>query len=143
VEPHFRVRGEAEADRYSKNKPPAIAAAGCGGYVHTAATREHALTLGLPIGLTLAQLGFGPAFRCNAYLAVGAMLESQAMHIGVPEEISIAGYVPHNDPDTPRPRLVRYEQARVPGGGSSINGQLANRGAPHDYDEWERRGASG
>ena len=28
----------------------------------------------------------------NAYLAVGAMLESQAMHIGVPEEISIAGY---------------------------------------------------
>jgi 5-(hydroxymethyl)furfural/furfural oxidase len=51
--------------------------------------------------------------------------------------------VPHNDPDAPRPRLVRYEQARVLGGGSSINGQLANRGAPHDYDEWERRGASG
>ena len=40
--------------------------------------------------------------------------------------------VPHNDPDAPRPRLVRYEQARVLGGGSSINGQLANRGAPHD-----------
>jgi len=51
--------------------------------------------------------------------------------------------MPHNDPDAPRPRLVRYEQARVLGGGSSINGQLANRGAPHDYDEWERRGASG
>ncbi len=50
---------------------------------------------------------------------------------------------PHNDPDAPRPRLVRYEQARVLGGGSSINGQLANRGAPHDYDEWEQRGASG
>jgi len=28
----------------------------------------------------------------NAYLAVGAMLESQAMKIGVPDEISIAGY---------------------------------------------------
>jgi len=28
----------------------------------------------------------------NAYLAVGAMLESQAMNIGVPDEISIAGY---------------------------------------------------
>ena len=28
----------------------------------------------------------------NAYLAVGAMLESQAMQIGVPKEISIAGY---------------------------------------------------
>jgi 5-(hydroxymethyl)furfural/furfural oxidase len=50
---------------------------------------------------------------------------------------------PHNDPDAPRPRLVRYEQARVLGGGSSINGQLANRGAPHDYDEWEQRGAGG
>lgn len=51
--------------------------------------------------------------------------------------------IPHNDPDAPRPRLVRYEQARVLGGGSSINGQLANRGAPQDYDEWDRRGASG
>ena len=29
------------------------------------------------------------------------------------------------------------------GGGSSINGQLANRGAPTDYDEWEARGATG
>ncbi|MGH7154209.1 MAG: GMC family oxidoreductase, partial [Acetobacteraceae bacterium] len=29
------------------------------------------------------------------------------------------------------------------GGGSSINGQLANRGAPTDYDEWESRGAAG
>jgi 5-(hydroxymethyl)furfural/furfural oxidase len=29
------------------------------------------------------------------------------------------------------------------GGGSSINGQLANRGSPGDYDEWERRGAAG
>jgi 5-(hydroxymethyl)furfural/furfural oxidase len=51
--------------------------------------------------------------------------------------------MPHNDPDAPRPRLVRYEQARVLGGGSSINGQLANRGAPDDYDEWGQRGASG
>ena len=29
------------------------------------------------------------------------------------------------------------------GGGSSINGQMANRGAPTDYDEWEGRGAAG
>ncbi len=50
---------------------------------------------------------------------------------------------PHNDPDVPRPRLLRYEQARVLGGGSSINGQLANRGSPRDYDEWESRGAAG
>jgi 5-(hydroxymethyl)furfural/furfural oxidase len=50
---------------------------------------------------------------------------------------------PHNDPDAPRPRLLRYEQARVLGGGSSINGQLANRGSPGDYNEWEIRGAAG
>ena len=29
------------------------------------------------------------------------------------------------------------------GGGSSINGQMANRGAPTDYNEWEARGAAG
>jgi 5-(hydroxymethyl)furfural/furfural oxidase len=51
--------------------------------------------------------------------------------------------IPHNDPDAPRPRQLRYEQARVLGGGSSINGQLANRGAPADYDDWEARGATG
>jgi 5-(hydroxymethyl)furfural/furfural oxidase len=51
--------------------------------------------------------------------------------------------IPHNKPDAPRPRELRYEQARVLGGGSSINGQLANRGAPADYDDWEARGAAG
>lgn len=49
----------------------------------------------------------------------------------------------NNDPTTPRPRLRKYEQARVLGGGSSINGQMANRGAPTDYDEWHDRGATG
>jgi len=51
--------------------------------------------------------------------------------------------ISHNNPDAPRPRLRKYEQARVLGGGSSINGQLANRGAPTDYDEWDARGAAG
>lgn len=50
--------------------------------------------------------------------------------------------VSHNNPGE-RPPLRKYEQARVLGGGSSINGQLANRGAPADYDEWEARGAAG
>ncbi|KJC50443.1 glucose dehydrogenase [Bradyrhizobium sp. LTSP885] len=53
------------------------------------------------------------------------------------------GAVPHNEPGTARGPLKKYEQARVLGGGSSINGQLANRGAPADYDEWEERGAKG
>ncbi|MCA3360391.1 MAG: GMC family oxidoreductase N-terminal domain-containing protein [Roseomonas sp.] len=50
--------------------------------------------------------------------------------------------VSHNNPQD-RPPLRKYEQARVLGGGSSINGQMANRGAPTDYDEWEARGAAG
>ncbi len=51
--------------------------------------------------------------------------------------------ISHNNPDVDRPRLRKYEQARVLGGGSSINGQMANRGAPTDFNEWERRGAAG
>jgi 5-(hydroxymethyl)furfural/furfural oxidase len=50
--------------------------------------------------------------------------------------------VSHNNPQA-RPPLRKYEQARVLGGGSSINGQLANRGAPTDYADWEARGAAG
>ena len=51
--------------------------------------------------------------------------------------------VSHNNFDDPKPPLRKYEQARVLGGGSSINGQMANRGAPTDYDDWEARGAAG
>jgi len=51
--------------------------------------------------------------------------------------------ISHNNPQENRPPLRKYEQARVLGGGSSINGQLANRGAPSDYAEWEARGARG
>ncbi|WP_436798577.1 GMC family oxidoreductase [Mesorhizobium escarrei] len=40
-------------------------------------------------------------------------------------------------------RRTHYEQARVMGGGSSINAQVANRGAPADYDEWASGGATG
>jgi len=41
----------------------------------------------------------------------------------------------HNRPDAPPPPVRKYEQARVMGGGSSINGQLLNRGSPNDYDD--------
>lgn len=51
--------------------------------------------------------------------------------------------IPHNRPESVKPRARPYLQARVMGGGSSINGQMANRGAPADYDEWEARGADG
>lgn len=51
--------------------------------------------------------------------------------------------ISHNNPPVRPPPLHPYEQARILGGGSSINGQLANRGAPTDYDEWASRGATG
>jgi 5-(hydroxymethyl)furfural/furfural oxidase len=51
--------------------------------------------------------------------------------------------VSHNNPQAEYPPLRKYEQARVLGGGSSINGQMANRGAPTDYADWEARGAAG
>ena len=38
---------------------------------------------------------------------------------------------------------VYYEQGRVLGGGSSVNGQVALRGAPEDYDHWQAIGAKG
>lgn len=47
------------------------------------------------------------------------------------------------DGSGPQVKRRKYEQGRVLGGGSSINGQLANRGAPWDYDAWEQRGAAG
>lgn len=37
----------------------------------------------------------------------------------------------------------RYEQARVMGGGSAVNAQIAIRGLPADYDEWAAMGATG
>jgi 5-(hydroxymethyl)furfural/furfural oxidase len=46
-----------------------------------------------------------------------------------------------NYPTPPRP--VHYEVAKVMGGGSSVNYQAANRGAPADYDEWAELGAAG
>ncbi|MGI9420244.1 MAG: GMC family oxidoreductase [Geminicoccaceae bacterium] len=44
----------------------------------------------------------------------------------------------------PRQKVSRrYEQARIMGGGSSINGMMAIRGLPSDYDGWEAAGAAG
>lgn len=51
--------------------------------------------------------------------------------------------ISHNNPTENRPAARSYIQARVLGGGSSINGQMANRGSPADYEEWDERGAKG
>ena len=48
---------------------------------------------------------------------------------------------PGNAPDR-RPRR-RYTQGRVIGGTSSINGMVAVRGLPSDYDDWAAHGATG
>ncbi len=39
--------------------------------------------------------------------------------------------------------VVRYTQARVIGGGSSINAQIYTRGNAADYDEWRQMGCTG
>ena len=54
---------------------------------------------------------------------------------------ALLGGAAANDPA--RRNRARYEQARILGGGSSINGLCANRGAPGDYDGWDERGAAG
>ncbi len=51
--------------------------------------------------------------------------------------------IPHNQPHAAAPAPRKYEQARILGGGSSINGQMANRGAPADYDKWQELGVVG
>ncbi len=52
--------------------------------------------------------------------------------------------VPHNGgPGQGGPTPKRYEQARIIGGGSSLNDMQANRGLPADYDGWARAGADG
>ena len=40
-------------------------------------------------------------------------------------------------------KLRKFEQARVMGGGSSINGQFALRGLPGDFAEWRAMGLEG
>jgi 5-(hydroxymethyl)furfural/furfural oxidase len=58
-----------------------------------------------------------------------------------PKTAAKFGPRPGNAPDL-RPRRL-YNQGRVIGGTSSINGMAALRGLPSDYDEWHRRGAAG
>jgi choline dehydrogenase len=40
-------------------------------------------------------------------------------------------------------RVLRFTQAKVIGGGSSINAQLYNRGNRLDFDEWRQKGCEG
>jgi choline dehydrogenase len=42
-----------------------------------------------------------------------------------------------------RDMVIRYTQAKVIGGGSTINAQIYTRGNALDYDEWRQRGCAG
>jgi len=70
----------------------------------------------------------------------GAYLNKAYIWPGLKVRTEVAA---HNGGVDPPARLRGYEQARILGGGSSINGQFANRGAPNDYDRWEALGALG
>jgi 5-(hydroxymethyl)furfural/furfural oxidase len=52
-------------------------------------------------------------------------------------------FAPETNDYLTKPTLRRYEQARLMGGGSSLNDMHANRGVPEDYAEWVERGATG
>ena len=39
-------------------------------------------------------------------------------------------------------RDLGYAQGKVVGGGSAVNGALALRGLPEDYDAWQRAGCA-
>lgn len=55
----------------------------------------------------------------------------------------LSATLPYSGSNRPDEKATRYEQARVLGGGSAINGIGANRGSPHDYDEWGEMGVEG
>ena len=55
----------------------------------------------------------------------------------------VARRVDGNDLPARVSRPTRYEQPRVIGGGSSINGQVGIRGTPNDFDRWAELGATG
>ena len=42
-----------------------------------------------------------------------------------------------------RNRVFNYTQAKIIGGGSTINAQIYTRGNARDYEEWQRRGCNG
>ena len=57
------------------------------------------------------------------------------------ENLRVYNRSPRLNDGTSRP--AKLEQAKVMGGGSSINGQFAVRGLPSDYDAWEATGLPG
>ena len=50
---------------------------------------------------------------------------------------------PASDSPSGKGRVVPFSQARIMGGGSSINGMHAQRGVADDYDEWRQLGVVG
>ena len=56
------------------------------------------------------------------------------------QDLRVYNRSPETDPSV---KPGRFEQARVMGGGSSINGQFAVRGMTGDYDEWAAMGLPG
>ena len=68
-----------------------------------------------------------------------AFMDPQYFWPDLKAQIAVRQQISKQTEKTPEP----YKQAMLLGGGSSINGQIALRGAPEDYDYWESVGATG
>lgn len=78
--------------------------------------------------------GAEPAEILDSYPIVAYF--NRALHW---QNIEVRLAEPGPTPTNPR----RYEQAKVMGGGTSINGMFAFRGLPWDFSEWVEKGAEG
>jgi len=116
----------------------AIVGAGSAGCVLAARLSEHP---GNRVLLIEAGKDFAPGHEPPEILDTFAATAYSNPDFIWPKLTARFGPRPGNAPDT-RPRRV-YNQGRVIGGTSSINGMASLRGLPSDYEQWAASGARG
>ncbi|MBX9825558.1 MAG: GMC family oxidoreductase N-terminal domain-containing protein [Xanthobacteraceae bacterium] len=115
-----------------------IIGAGSAGCVLAARLSAHAVNRVL---LVEAGKDYAPGHEPSEILDIFAATAYAKQQFIWPNVTAKFGPRPGNAPDR-RPRRL-YNQGRVIGGTSSINGMAALRGLPSDYDGWAERGAVG